>query len=170
MSARSANPEATSVFDFTVTHRNGEAYALRAHQGQVLLIVNTASQCGFTPQLAGLEQLWQNYRQAGLVVLGFPCNQFRRQEPLDNAGIASFCKRNYGVTFPVMDKLDVNGAGADPLFQWLGQQQRGLFGNRRIQWNFTKFLLNRQGQVLARYAPLTKPEHLAGAVETALHS
>lgn len=170
MSARPANPEATSVFEFTVTHRNGEAYALRAHQGQVLLIVNTASQCGFTPQLAGLEQLWQNYGQAGLVVLGFPCNQFKQQEPLDNAGIASFCKLNYGVTFPVMDKLDVNGAGADPLFQWLGRQQRGLFGNRRIQWNFTKFLLNRQGQVLARYAPLTKPENLVGAIETALRS
>lgn len=169
MSGRPAT-EATSVFEFTVTHRNGEAYALRAHQGQVLLIVNTASQCGFTPQLAGLERLWQNYGQAGLVVLGFPCNQFNQQEPLDNAGIASFCKLNHGVTFPVMDKLDVNGAGADPLFQWLGRQQRGLFGNRRIQWNFTKFLLNRQGQVLARYAPLTKPENLVGAIETALHS
>ena len=164
------NSQAASVFDFTATNQNGKAYPLRAHLGQVLLVVNTASQCGFTPQLAGLEQLWRDYGPAGLVVLGFPCNQFKQQEPLDNAGIASFCALNYGVTFPVMDKVDVNGPTADPLFQWLCQQRRGLFGNRRIQWNFTKFLLNRQGQTVARFAPLTRPDKLVPAIELALHS
>lgn len=168
MPTASVTDKPRSVFDFTVTQHNGTAYPLEAHQGQVLLIVNTASQCGFTPQLAGLEQLWQRYGAQGLVVLGFPCNQFKQQEPLSNDQISSFCALNFGVSFPVLDKVDVNGQAADPLFQWLTEQQRGLFGNRRIQWNFTKFLLNRQGQVLARYAPLTKPEKLTRDIEAAL--
>lgn len=168
MSPRTIKSSAATVFDFTVRHQGGQDYPLSVHRGQVLLIVNTASQCGFTAQLAGLEQLWQTYAPAGLVVLGFPCNQFKQQEPLGNAEIVQFCALNHGVSFPLMDKVAVNGAQAEPLFQWLTEQQRGLFGNRRIQWNFTKFLLNRSGQVIDRFAPLTKPERLVGAIEAAL--
>ncbi|RMX03442.1 glutathione peroxidase [Corticibacter populi] len=158
----------TTVFDFTVTAIDGTPLALRQYQGQVLLIVNTASACGFTPQLGGLEGLWRQYRERGLVVLGFPCNQFGGQDPGANGEIAQFCERNYGVDFPMMAKVDVQGSDASPLFAWLTAQAPGVLGTRRIKWNFTKFLVGRDGQVLRRFAPATRPERLAAAIERAL--
>jgi glutathione peroxidase len=139
------------------------------YQGKVVLVVNTASQCGFTPQYAGLETLYQTYKDQGLVILGFPCNQFGGQEPGDAAEIAQTCQLNYGVTFPMFAKVDVNGSAAHPLFQWLTNAAPGLLGNS-IKWNFTKFLIGREGEALKRYAPITKPEALADDIRAQLQS
>ena len=134
----------------------------------MLLIVNTASACGFTPQFAGLETLWQTYRDRGLVIVGFPSNQFGHQDPGTNDEIAGFCQRNYGVSFPMMAKVDVNGADAHPLWKWLSAEAPGLLGTKAIKWNFTKFLVGRDGQVLKRYAPNDPPESIATDIEAAL--
>ena len=147
---------------------NGQALALRKFKGKAMLLVNTASQCGFTPQFAGLQELHQRYGAQGLVVLGFPCNQFGAQDPGSNAEIASFCQANYGVSFPMLAKVDVNGAQADPLWQWLAGQAPGLLGSKAIKWNFTKFLVGRDGSVLKRYAPNDAPESLRKDIEAAL--
>ena len=158
----------TRLSAFEATDIQGRKMRLAEHAGQVLLIVNTASQCGFTPQFAGLEKLWERYRARGLVVLGFPSNQFGHQDPGSNDEIASFCQLNYGVSFPMMAKVDVNGSGADPLYQWLCAEAPGLLGTRAIKWNFTKFLVGRDGQVIRRYAPQDAPEKLAADIEAAL--
>ncbi|MEY8879756.1 MAG: glutathione peroxidase [Leptothrix sp. (in: b-proteobacteria)] len=156
------------IDSFSALANDGREVALSDFRGQVLLIVNTASACGFTPQLGALEQLWQDYRVRGLVVLGFPCNQFGAQEPGSNAEIAAFCQRDYGVSFPLMAKIEVNGAAAHPLYRWLVEQAPGILGTRAIKWNFTKFLIGRDGMVLARYAPQHKPEALRSDIERAL--
>lgn len=153
---------------FEVLQMDGQVLPLRRFHGQVLLIVNTASACGFTPQLAGLQALHQTYGRRGLVVLGFPCNQFGRQEPGSHAEIAAFCQRNYGVDFPVLAKVEVNGADAAPLYRWLTSEAPGLLGSRAIKWNFTKFLVGRDGRVLRRYAPQDAPHKLASDIEAAL--
>ena len=158
----------TRLSDFEATDIQGRALRLADHAGQVLLIVNTASQCGFTPQFAGLEKLWDRYRKQGLVVLGFPSNQFGHQDPGSNDEIASFCQLNYGVSFPMMAKIEVNGSAADPLYQWLCAQAPGLLGTQAIKWNFTKFLVGRDGRVIKRYAPQDAPEKLAADIEAAL--
>ena len=134
----------------------------------MLLIVNTASACGFTPQFAGLEELWKTYSEHGLTVIGFPCNQFGSQDPGSNAEIGSFCQKNYGVTFPMMSKVDVNGASAHPLWKWLTAEAPGLLGTKAIKWNFTKFLVGRDGQVIKRYAPTDTPVALKADIEAAL--
>ena len=158
----------TGIQDFTVRAADGSDLSLAAHAGKVVLVVNTASKCGFTPQYAGLEDLWRRYSDQGLVVLGFPCNQFANQEPGDAEEIASFCSLTYDVTFPVLARIDVKGPGADPLFQWLSDQKRGLLGSRGIKWNFTKFLVGRDGGVLKRYAPTVPPEALEADIRAAL--
>ena len=158
----------TSVYDFEASSIDGKPVALADYRGRVLLIVNTASQCGFTPQFTGLEQLWEAYRERGLVVLGFPCNQFGQQDPGSDAEISSFCSLNYGVSFPMMKKVDVNGADAHPLYRWLTAEAPGLLGTKAIKWNFTKFLVGRDGTVLKRYAPTDTPESLKADVERAL--
>lgn len=157
----------TTLHDFKATAITGEEVDLATYDGKVVLVVNTASKCGFTPQFTGLQQLHEKYADDGLVVVGFPCDQFANQEPGDEDEIASFCQRNYGVTFPMMAKVDVNGPDAHPVFAWLRSEQGGLLGDK-IKWNFTKFLIGRDGQVIERYSPQTKPEKLAGDVETAL--
>ena len=157
-----------TVYDFDALAITGQSVPLRQYQGQVLLIVNTASQCGFTPQFTGLEKLWQTYRERGLVVLGFPSNEFGGQDPGSNDQIASFCQMNYGVSFPMMAKVDVNGASAEPLWQWLKGEAPGLLGSKGIKWNFTKFLVGRDGRVLKRYAPQDAPAKLAQDIEAAL--
>ncbi|WP_051237353.1 glutathione peroxidase [Ottowia thiooxydans] len=156
------------IGSFTVTKLEGQPLPLSELAGQVMLIVNTASACGFTPQFAGLQALHEKYAAQGLSVLGFPCNQFGGQDPGDNAEIGAFCQRNYGVDFPMMSKIEVNGAGADPLFTWLKAEAPGLLGSQAIKWNFTKFLVGRNGEVIRRYAPLDKPESLTGDIEAAL--
>ena len=158
----------TTIHDFTVRNIQGEPVPLSRYQGQVVLVVNTASACGFTPQFAGLEELHKAYAAQGLAVLGFPCNQFGSQDPGSNDEIASFCQLNYGVDFPMMEKIDVNGAKADPLFQWLTKEAPGLLGSKAIKWNFTKFLVGRDGQVIRRYAPQDAPAKLAKDIESAL--
>ena len=157
-----------SLYDFEALQMDGHSVPLRDYAGKVLLIVNTASACGFTPQLAGLQALHQQYADQGLVVLGFPCNQFGRQEPGSHADIAAFCQRNYGVDFAVLAKVEVNGANATPLYRWLTSEAPGLLGSRAIKWNFTKFLVGRDGRVLRRYAPQDAPQKLAGDIEAAL--
>ncbi|MBC7729427.1 MAG: glutathione peroxidase [Microbacteriaceae bacterium] len=154
--------------DFEALDISGRTVQLADQAGKLLLIVNTASQCGFTPQFAGLEKLWQTYRDRGLVVMGFRSNEFGRQDPGSNDEIATFCQRNYGVSFPMMAKIDVNGGGAHPLFQWLKAEAPGLLGSKAVKWNFTKFLVGRDGQVIKRYAPQDKPERLAADIEAAL--
>ena len=158
----------TTAYDFEATAIDGQTVPLDRYRGQVLLVVNTASACGFTPQFAGLEELHQRYASRGLVVLGFPCNQFGAQDPGSNAEIGAFCQRNYGVSFPMMAKVEVNGAGAHPLYQWLTREKPGLLGTTGIKWNFTKFLVGKDGQVRKRYAPIDKPESLARDIEAAL--
>jgi len=158
----------TTVYDFEALSIDGKPVALKQFKGKVLLIVNTASACGFTPQFAGLEQLHESYGKQGLVVLGFPCNQFGAQDAGSNSEIAGFCQLNYGVTFLMMAKIEVNGAGAHPLYQWLASEAPGLLGSKSIKWNFTKFLVGKDGQVLKRYAPTDKPESLAKDIEAAL--
>lgn len=147
---------------------DGQHMTLEAFRGKTLLVVNTASQCGFTPQYKGLEQLWQTYRSKGLVVLGFPCNQFGHQEPGDTLDITQFCEKNFGVSFPMFRKIDVNGELAHPLFVSLKAQAPGLLGTQRIKWNFTKFLVAPDGKRIKRFAPTTKPEKLAGEIEALL--
>ena len=158
----------TSIYDFSATRIDGQPVALSQFRGQALLIVNTASACGFTPQFAGLEELHQSYGAKGLVVLGFPCNQFGAQDKGSNGEIASFCQLNYGVSFPMMAKIEVNGSGAHPLYQFLCKEAPGLLGSKAIKWNFTKFLIGKDGRVLKRYAPTDTPKSLAGDVEAAL--
>ncbi|MDP3969437.1 MAG: glutathione peroxidase [Nocardioides sp.] len=159
----------TILSDFSATTLDGTPQDLSAYAGQVVLVVNTASQCGFTPQLSGLEELWQQYGDQGLVVLGFPCNQFGGQEPGDADEIGGFCQKNYGVSFPMFDKVDVNGDAAHPLFAWLRTEKSGLMGSK-IKWNFTKFLVGRDGRVVKRYGSTTKPEKIAADIEAALAS
>ena len=157
-----------SLYDFDVLQMDGQSVSLRQYAGKVLLIVNTASACGFTPQFAGLEKLHKQYADRGLVVLGFPCNQFGHQDPGSNEEIASFCQLNYGVSFPMMAKIEVNGDGASPLFRWLTAEAPGLLGSKAIKWNFTKFLVGRDGRILRRYAPQDAPAKLAGDIAAAL--
>ncbi len=161
-------PDSEGIGRFTTTALDGKPFALSDFTGQVLLVVNTASACGFTPQFAGLQALHEKYAARGFSVIGFPCNQFGGQDPGINAEIGAFCQRNYGVDFPMMSKVEVNGAGADPLFQWLKSEARGLLGSQAIKWNFTKFLIGRDGQVIRRYAPQDKPESLEKDIESAL--
>jgi len=158
----------TSIYDFKAQSIEGQPVALDQFRGHPLLIVNTASACGFTPQFGGLEQLHQTYGARGLVVLGFPCNQFGGQDPGNDSEIATFCQRNFGVTFPMMSKIDVNGPEAHPLYQWLSAEAPGLLGSKAIKWNFTKFLVAKDGAVLKRYAPQDAPEKLAKDIEAAL--
>lgn len=158
----------STVYDFAAKALDGAPVSLQAYAGKTLLIVNTASQCGLTPQYAGLEELYRRYRERGLVVLGFPCNQFRAQEPGSAAEIGAFCEKNFGVSFPLFEKIDVNGAATHPLYTWLKAEAPGLLGSKQIKWNFTKFLVDRSGQVKARYAPVTKPEKLAADIEALL--
>jgi glutathione peroxidase len=157
-----------SVYDFEALSIDGQPVPLSKHRGQVLLIVNTASACGFTPQFAGLEKLHQSYAARGLTVLGFPCNQFGSQDPGSNEQIASFCQLNYGVSFPMMARIEVNGGDAHPLYRWLTAEAPGLLGSKSIKWNFTKFLVGKDGRVLKRYAPQDAPEKLVGDIEAAL--
>lgn len=157
----------TTLHDFTATTLADREQPLSEYAGKVVLVVNTASECGFTPQYEGLEQLWRDFRQDGLVVLGFPCNQFGHQEPGSEEEIADFCSRNYGVTFPMFEKVDVNGPGAHPLWSWLREERGGIMGDA-IKWNFTKFLVGRDGRVIRRFAPKTSPAQLAGSIESAL--
>ena len=155
----------TSVYDFSATAIDGAETALEQYRGQVLLIVNTASKCGFTGQYAGLEVLHRQFADRPFQVLGFPCNQFGAQEPGKAAEIASFCSMTFGVDFPMFDKVEVNGPGRHPLYAWLTSQKKGLLGTRDIKWNFTKFLTDREGRVVARYAPQVEPEAIAADIE-----
>jgi glutathione peroxidase len=157
----------TSIYDFTANSLAGEDVPLKRFEGQVLLIVNTASACGFTPQYRGLEALQQQYSPRGFAVLGFPCNQFGAQEPGDAAQIATFCERNYAITFPMFDKIDVNGSKEHPLYKYLKSQKMGLLGPS-IKWNFTKFLIDRSGKVVGRFAPTDRPEALKKQIEALL--
>jgi glutathione peroxidase len=158
----------TTAYDFDAESLDGKPATLKEYAGRVALIVNTASKCGFTPQYAGLEKVYEVYKERGFVVLGFPCDQFGHQEPGSNAEIGEFCQKNYGVSFPMFGKIDVNGAATHPLYQFLKQQAPGLLGSTGIKWNFTKFLIDRDGSVRARYAPTTKPEDVAKDIEAAL--
>ncbi len=160
--------DATTVYNFEAHPIDGRPLPLMQYHDRVLLIVNTASRCGFTPQLAGLEALWERYRTRGLVVLGFPCNQFHSQEPGTEQQILDFCSTRYGVTFPLMSKIEVNGAHAHPLYKWLCAQAPGLLGSKAIKWNFTKFLVGRDGRSVRRYAPTEAPEKLESDIEKAL--
>ena len=158
----------STVYDFEAQRIDGSRAPLADYRGQVLLIVNTASACGFTPQFGGLEELHERYGAQGLQVLGFPCNQFGAQDPGSNTEIAQFCQLNYGVSFPMMAKIDVNGASADPLYQWLTKEAPGILGSTSIKWNFTKFLVGKDGAVIKRYAPADAPAALAKDIEKAL--
>ncbi len=158
----------TTIHDFAPRAADGTPHPLAQHRGKVLLIVNTASKCGFTPQYEGLEALWRRYGPEGLVVLGVPCNQFGAQEPGDADEIARFCRLTYDVTFPVLAKVEVNGPGVDPLFDFLKRARPGLLGTRAIKWNFTKFLVGRDGRVIGRYPPLARPAALEAAIAAAL--
>lgn len=158
----------SEIYRFDARTLEGAPSSLAAFEGQVLLIVNTASRCGFTPQLTGLQGLYDRYKDRGFVVLGFPCNQFRNQDPGSNEEIGEFCTRNYGVCFPLFEKIDVNGADAHPLFKYLTAQAPGILGTRAIKWNFTKFLVARDGRVVERYAPNTGPDAIAPAIERLL--
>lgn len=157
-----------NAYDFTAETLDGAPVPLSAWRGQVMLIVNTASECGFTPQYQGLEALHRKYGDRGLVVLGFPCNQFAAQEPGDAEAIASFCSLTYDVTFPMMTKVDVNGAKAHPLYAWLKHEKRGALGTEGVKWNFTKFLVDRDGNVAGRFSPSTEPKAIEGAIEALL--
>ena len=159
---------ATSIHDFEASSIEGRPAQFSSQKGKVLLVVNTASACGFTPQFAGLEKLWEDYRDRGLVVVGFPSNQFGGQDPGSNGEIASFCQLNYGVSFPMMAKVDVNGDAAHPLWKWLTAQAPGILGTQAVKWNFTKFLVGRDGQVLKRFGPNDAPESLRSDIEAAL--
>ena len=160
--------EHADVWGFEAQTIGGERVRLSRYKGKVLLIVNTASQCGFTPQFDGLQQLWQAYEDQGLVVLGFPSNEFGAQDPGSNDAIASFCQLNYGVSFPMMAKIEVNGSGAHPLYAWLTREAPGVLGSQMIKWNFTKFLVGRDGKTIRRYAPQDEPRKLVDDIEAAL--
>ncbi len=157
-----------SVYDFSAKTITGQDKPIADFKGQVLLVVNTASKCGFTPQFKGLEALYEKYKDKGLMVLGFPCNQFLNQDPGTDGEISEFCELNYGVTFPMFAKIDVNGAEAHPLFKHLTSAAPGLLGSTAVKWNFTKFLVDRNGKVVSRYAPATKPEDIAADIEKLL--
>ena len=156
------------IYDFQALSIDGKPALLSTQRGKAMLIVNTASQCGLTPQFAGLEKLWEEYRDKGLVVLGFPSNQFGAQDPGSNDEIASFCQTNYGVSFPMMSKIDVNGGKTHPLWKWLKTEAPGILGTETIKWNFTKFLIGKDGKVIKRYAPTDSPESLKDDIEAAL--
>ncbi len=158
----------TRIHEFEALSIDGQPAHFSTQRGKVLLVVNTASECGFTPQFTGLEALWQKYRDRGLVVVGFPCNQFGGQDPGSDGEIAQFCSRNYGVSFPMMAKVDVNGARAHPLWKWLKASAPGLLGSQAVKWNFTKFLVGRDGRVIKRYAPNDAPASLEADIEAAL--
>jgi len=149
-----------SIYNFEVVNISGERETLEKYNDKVILIVNVASKCGFTPQYKGLEELYKKYKDQGLIILGFPCNQFGKQEPSDDDEILSFCERNYGVTFPLFSKIEVNGEGAHPLFKFLKKELPGLLGSEKIKWNFTKFLIDKKGNPLKRYAPKDTPSSL----------
>jgi glutathione peroxidase len=159
----------TTLSDFSANTLTGQEQDLAAYAGKVVLVVNTASQCGLTPQFTGLESLYEKYVDQGLIILGFPCNQFAGQEPRDEAGIGEFCQKNYGVSFPMFEKIDVNGSDAHPLYKWLKAEKGGKLGDG-IKWNFTKFLIGKDGQVVKRYSPTTEPEKLIPDIEAALAS
>ncbi|MDP9056107.1 MAG: glutathione peroxidase [Pseudomonadota bacterium] len=159
---------ARTLADFSATRPDGSEADLAEFVGKVVLVVNTASKCGFTPQYAGLEELWEKYGPRGFAVIGFPCNQFGAQEPGSADDIASFCSLNYGVSFPLMAKVEVNGDAAPPLYRWLKAEAPGILGSKRVKWNFTKFLVGRDGKVVRRYAPTDKPESLAADIEALL--
>lgn len=159
--------ETQSIYDFSVPTSSGDQQSLRDYQGKVVLIVNTASKCGFTPQYEGLQRLHDKYSERGLVVVAMPCNQFGAQEPGSNAAVQEFCQLNYGLSFPVMGKIEVNGSGQHPLYAHLTKQAKGLITDS-IKWNFTKFLVNRNGQVIERFAPVTKPEAISKNIEELL--
>lgn len=158
----------TAVHDFTCNRLNGKEEDLSAYKGKVMLIVNTASKCGFTPQFEGLELLYKDLKDRGLVILGFPCNQFGKQDPGSNDEIGEFCQINYGVSFPMFAKIDVNGEGAAPLYKHLKAEKKGVLGSERIKWNFTKFLVNKEGEVVKRFAPTEKPEAIRKHIEALL--
>jgi glutathione peroxidase len=158
----------STVYDFSANNIQGKPVKLGKFKGKVMLVVNTASACGFTPQFGGLEELHKDFGDKGLVVLGFPCNQFGAQDSGSNGEIAEFCQLNYGVSFPMMEKIDVNGSAAHPLFQWLAAEAPGLLGSKAIKWNFTKFLIGKDGAVLKRYAPTDTPAGMAKDIEAAL--
>jgi glutathione peroxidase len=159
----------TTLSDFSARTLTGQEQDLAAYAGKVVLVVNTASKCGFTPQFEGLENLYEKYADQGLVVLGFPCNQFASQDPGTSDEIGEFCQKNYGVSFPMFEKIDVNGDDAHPLYQWMKSEKGGLLGGG-VKWNFTKFLIGRDGQVIKRYGSTTKPEKIAGDIEDALQA
>ena len=159
---------AKTLYDFSATSIQGQPAAFGAQRGKVFVIVNTASKCGFTPQFAGLEKLAADYKERGLEVVGFPCNQFLSQDPGSNEEIESFCQLNYGVTFPMMAKVDVNGANADPLWKWLKSEKPGMLGIEAIKWNFTKFLVGKDGKVIKRFAPNDEPDAMRADIEAAL--
>ena len=156
------------IYEFEVQTITGDKVRLGSYEKQVMLIVNTASKCGFTPQYEGLEELYEKYKDQGFVVLGFPCNQFGSQEPGSESDIAEFCQLNYGVSFPMFAKIDVNGDDADPLYKYLKKSQKGILGSEKIKWNFTKFLVNRDGKVIDRFAPTVKPKDLTKDIEALL--
>jgi len=157
-----------SIYDFRATDIRGGEHSLDEFRGKVLLIVNTASKCGFTPQFEGLQSLYADLKDRGLDVLGFPCNQFRNQDPADDTAISEFCSLNYGVDFPMFAKIDVNGPNAHPLFEYLKHNAKGLLGSEAVKWNFTKFLVNRDGEVVRRYPPTTKPSAIRADIEALL--
>ena len=159
---------ADNVYEFSCETATGKKQSLEDYRGKVLLVVNTASKCGFTPQFAGLEKLYGQFRDRGFAILGFPCNQFGKQDPGSNDEIMEFCQVNYGVSFPMFSKIDVNGSGADPLFKHLKKAAPGALGSQGIKWNFTKFLIDGEGNVVKRYAPTTKPEDIASDIESLL--
>lgn len=158
----------TTIYDFSAEKLEGGTQALSDYAGKVVLIVNTASKCGFTPQFEGLEKVYEKYKDQGFVVLGFPCNQFASQDPGSNTDIGEFCQRNYGVSFPMFAKIDVNGSEAHPLYKYLTKEAKGLLGTEAVKWNFTKFLVGRDGNVIDRYATATKPEAMVKDIEKAL--
>ena len=157
-----------AVYDFTCKTPSGDNKSLEDYRGKVLLVVNTASKCGFTPQFAGLEEMYEKYKDKGLEILGFPCNQFGKQDPGSNDEIMEYCQLNYGVSFPMFGKIDVNGSNADPLFDYLKKEAPGVLGSEGIKWNFTKFLIDTEGKVVRRYAPKDKPSAIARDIEKLL--
>ena len=157
-----------NLYSFSVKAADGSPISLEKYRGKPVLVVNVASKCGFTPQYKGLEELYEKYKNQGFVILGFPCNQFGSQEPGSNEEIQSFCSLNYGVSFPVLSKVDVNGSDADPLWQWMKESAPGIFGTEAIKWNFTKFLIGKDGQVIKRYAPKDEPKNMNEDIQAAL--